>query len=613
MVRPYVLAAAVGLALAGCGGGGGGGDADAADLTDAAVDASVIPALRNPVSTPDLELAQAASALLGVGGAKNCDRCHALTRDRLRSWETESGVSWTACLASNLTPATQEQAATIVDCLRAEPGVVTSGWPPHKLGIYNSAARLEWFKYVFQLAYGTAWENELDLFTGEAAMPRSDNGQLTQGEFDIVAEWFARGLPQLDAVVAADPPTSQCTTSISAEVGTHVNTMRTSGWKAVNEERGILMFGCQGATDALGCLATYPRAGDETFSTGWEDAAPTTAIRVLKQNTYASSYWTRSSADGRYVSHGGAPVASQTYRSSIIDLQNDTNIPAQALYDPGFFPDNSGFALQGNSARFCEQSLLATAPERISFDEPQCRRTSAVGLYQHMAAALGGDYWTVDGQFDNDNGGQINSNNPTLTDTSATFDSGASIDLTPMVHTGTQFVPQTKSSVTLPREGDVIISPSARLLVSRVSGSNGSQSGFILRKLVATKNGATYTVNTPEIARYCLRGGKPAISFDERWMVFHHYVEAGDWQALGYASATDAGFVALRDSQTGGAANVFLMELTTGSVRRITTMQPGQYALYPHFRNDGWIYFLVRDRNRNFEWIAASNAALVFE
>ena len=111
----------------------------------------------------------------------------------------------------------------------------------------------------------------------------------------------------------------------------------------------------------------------------------------------------------------------------------------------------------------------------------------------------------------------------------------AEIDLTPMVHTGTQFVPQTAASVVLPREGDVIISPSAKLLVSRVSGTNGSQSGFIMRKLVATKNGSTYSVNTSEIARYCLRGGKPAISFDEKWMVFHHYVEANDWAALGSA------------------------------------------------------------------------------
>jgi hypothetical protein len=611
MFRSYLLVAAAGLVITGC--GGGGGDAVDSGSTDAAVDAATIPLLRNPVSLPDLELAQQASALLGVGGSKNCDRCHALSRDRLRSWATESSAAETACLTNNLAPTTQGQAAGIIDCFRAEPGVVTSGWPPHRLGIFNTAARLAWFDYVFRLAYGATADNELELFTGEAAMPRSDTGQFTQPEFDIVAEWFARGLPQLETVVPADPPPTTCTTTISAEVQTHVNTMATQGWRAVNRDNGILMYGCQGASDERGCLATYPRAGDAEFSVGWEAAEPTAVIRVLRQNTYASSYWTRSSADGRYIAHGGAPVASNTYRSSVIDLLNDTNIPAAALYDPGFFPDNSGFALQGSNARFCEQTLLATQPAMITFNEAQCRRTTAVGLYQHMAAAPGGDYWTVDGQFDNDNGGQINGNNPTLSDTSATFSSDASIDLTPMVHTGTQFVPQTKATTTLPREGDVIISPSARLLVSRVSGSGGSQSGFILRKLVATKAGATYTVDVPEIARYCLRGGKPAISYDERWMVFHHYVESGDWAALGYSSASDPEFVALRDGQTGGAANIFLLELATGTVRRITTMQPGQYALYPHFRSDGWIYFIVRDRNRNFEWMVATDAALAFE
>ncbi len=612
MVRPYALVIVAGLALIGCAGGcGGGGDGDAGEdaaevAVDAAVDASTIPALRNPVNLPDLELAQQASALLGVGGTKNCDRCHAVTRDQLRSWDSESNAAEAACLTNNLLPTTQGQAAGIVDCFRASPGVLTSGWPPTKLGIYNTAGRLAWFEYVFTLAYGATAPTELDLFVGEAAMPRSDTGHLTQPQFDIVAEWFARDLPELDTVVAADPSPTCTTTMITAEVQTHVTTMATEGWRQVNADNGILMFGCQGATDERGCLTTYPRAGDTASSTGWEDAAPGTVIRILREHTYASSYWTRSSADGRYISHGGAPVASSTYRASVIDLLNDTNIPAAAQYDPGFWPDNSGFALQGSNARFCEQSLLATQPTMITFDEPQCRRTTAVGLYQHMAAANGGDYWTVDGQFTNDNGGQMNSNSPTLGDISSTFSSSAAIDLTPMVHTGTQFVPQARITKALPREGDVIISPSGRLLVSRTGG-------YIVRKLVATPTGSTYTVNVPEIARYCVRGGKPAISFDERWMVFHHYVESADWAALGYASATDPGFVALRDSQTGGAANLFLLELASGEIRRLTTMQPGQYALYPHFRSDGWIYFIVRDRNRNFEWMAASDAALAFE
>ncbi len=630
MVRSSLVLALAGLVFAGCGGGGGGdggddagGDGPAIDAPDVEIDATVdapidapggIPKLRNPVATPDLELAQQATAILGVGGAKNCDRCHALTRDRLNSWRNETNSAVVSCL-SDVEPDTQAEALAIIDCFRATPGQLTSGWPPHKLGIYNTAARLAWFEYVFELAYGAGFQTELDLFIGEAAMPRGDTGWFTQGDFDIVAEWFSRGLPQLDAVVEGDPPVTQCTTAITSEVQTHVTTMATQGWRAVNEENGILMHGCVGATTERNCLATYPRAGDAEFSMGWENSAVAgQRIRVLKENTYASSYWTRSSADGRYISHGGNPVASQTYRSSIIDLVHDTIIPAAALYDPGFWPDNSGFAIQGSSARFCEQSLLATQPAMVTFNEPQCFRTTAVGLYQHMSAALGGgDYWTVDGQFDNDNGGQMNAQNATLTDTSATFDSGAEIDLTAMVHVGQQFMPRTAVSVALPREGDVIISPSARLLVSRVSGSGGSQSGFILRKLVATPVADTYTVDVPEIARYCLRGGKPAISFDERWMVFHHYVEANDWMALGYASATDPGFVALRSSSTGGAANIFLLELATGTVRRITTMQPGQYALYPHFRSDGWIYFIVRDRNRNREWMVAADAALALE
>ena len=44
--------------------------------------------------------------------------------------------------------------------------------------------------------------------------------------------------------------------------------------------------------------------------------------------------------------------------------------------------------------------------------------------------------------------------------------------------------------------------------------------------------------------------------------------------------------------------------------RRITTMGAGQYALYPHFRSDGWIYFLVRDHDTAKEYVLASDAAL---
>ena len=43
---------------------------------------------------------------------------------------------------------------------------------------------------------------------------------------------------------------------------------------------------------------------------------------------------------------------------------------------------------------------------------------------------------------------------------------------------------------------------------------------------------------------------------------------------------------------------------------RITAMKPGQFALYPHFRSDGWLYFIVRDANGRKEYIVASDWAL---
>ena len=123
----------------------------------------------------------------------------------------------------------------------------------------------------------------------------------------------------------------------------------------------------------------------------------------------------------------------------------------------------------------------------------------------------------------------------------------------------------------------------------------------------ADANGNVKLFGTGEVIVGAIVGGKPGFSYDERWIVYHHYVEADDWQSLGYASATDPAFVALRN---GGAANLFLLDLTTGVEKRITTMGPGQYALFPHFRSDGWIYAIVRDNARGVEDMIASDAAL---
>ena len=38
-----------------------------------------------------------------------------------------------------------------------------------------------------------------------------------------------------------------------------------------------------------------------------------------------------------------------------------------------------------------------------------------------------------------------------------------------------------------------------------------------------TPSGTSYNVTTTEVARYCTKGAKPAISFDEKYMVLHRY------------------------------------------------------------------------------------------
>ena len=146
------------VAIAGCGGGGSGDDGDDTPGVDAAIDApaidaSAIPALRHRVNMHDLPLAARAVALMGADGAKNCDRCHALSRSRLRSWQSETDVALAACF-TNLAPTTQAQARTIVDCLRENTADATSDWTPVRLGVYATAVDLDWFAYVFDLAYG---------------------------------------------------------------------------------------------------------------------------------------------------------------------------------------------------------------------------------------------------------------------------------------------------------------------------------------------------------------------------------------------------------------------------------------------------------------------------
>jgi hypothetical protein len=570
----------------------------------------VVPAFRNPVEMLDDELALRALKILGanVEGASStsCNQCHNLTRQELRSWRALSDTALSECLTDLAVPA-PASARTMIDCLRAMPAVGTSDFQARKLGIYAAGVRLPWFEFTAKYGYGaSAGPSAATDLVAQAGMPRNGDTAvpLTQEQFDVVAEWFVRGLPELDLKLPPDPAPTSCRLAVSVEVAGHVNLMKTLGWRAINTSSLMAMHGCGSATDPRQCLQSVPLGTDQSYGLGW-DLPGRGRLRVLADETYRSSYWTRSSPDGRFIAHGVQNVAG----SYIIDLQRGGQlVPIDVQYDPAWFPDNSGFIFQGGPRNTCAQSLLTSNPERITMLEPQCTRLATVGLYQHVGARSGGDHFAVDSRFVSDDGGH----SLTTSDPPASFSSSATLSFTPIIYDGTGYTSKQEVTVTTPFEGDFVIAPSAKLVISRVAGPNSAQLGYVLRKVVATPTGGTYSMAVPEVARYCFSGGKPAFSYDERWIVYHHYVTNTDADAkeLGFVDAADPGFAPYRSR---GAANTYLLELATGVTRRITNMAPGQYALYPHFRSDGWIYAVVRDTVANHEYMVASDGALLAE
>jgi len=172
---------------------------------DAQPDAAVVPVFRNPVATPDAELAPQALAILGKIPAPNsapCKTCHTMTRTMLGSWQVLSADALPTCFA-DLSIATTDSALAMIDCMRADPGIPASDYDADKLGIYSSGAELPWFEFLFWRAYGND-RVELDRFIAQAGMPRG-SPTLVQADFDLVTEWFMRGLPNLEDHVPPDP------------------------------------------------------------------------------------------------------------------------------------------------------------------------------------------------------------------------------------------------------------------------------------------------------------------------------------------------------------------------------------------------------------------------
>jgi hypothetical protein len=599
----------------------------------------VPPVLRNQVALPDFELAREALTLMGsadVDSSGSCRSCHSLGRPTLSNWSQLTRSFVDACLED---PALEGSAELdeMLDCFQSHAD--KPSLEAHSFGIYSAAAHLPWFSFLFERSASSAQIGaaEHERFVQRVGMPRSGQ-RWSQAQFDLVAEWFARGLPGLFELVPADMGEA-CTPRLDARLTAHVDALSLTGWRARNAEVPLLMFGCESDQSSTQCLGDFPLARDASYSSDWE--VPGTRIRILHDNSRTpSTYWSRSSADGRYIGSGLLEPEDPDFAGQILDLARDEQIAANFSYDATFFPDNSGFLLQqgggfsssgtddgptdgsadvGDAALICNISLLSEAPEQITGDEDQCVvLESQIGLYQQLAKSIDGeDYWVIYGSYDSDDGGF----QPVYQNPSAAFEADSTATLVPMINQGDGFEAAAPTRIPMPRQGDPILSPSGRLLVTRVKGQEvtsendgvdvvqAEQSGYALYTVSMSQEDGDWSASIEDVGRICLTGGKAVVSYDERWMVLHHYVTPEDGAELGFTDADAAGF---EDYAAFGASNLYLVDLRTGNSQRISNMQPGQYALFPHFRSDGWIYFVVRTIDGD-EYFAASDAALIAE
>ncbi|HEY4057357.1 MAG TPA: PPC domain-containing protein [Kofleriaceae bacterium] len=492
-----------------------------------------------------------------------------------------------------------------VDCMRLDPSRSDAPFNPGRIGIYAAGAHLGWFQDTFKAAYpadegsnnADTWQLEYGKFKNRSSMPKGNHARLTQPQFDIVAEWFARGLPKASTYLPPDTGPTTCAQSISPSMQDHQSDMAVNGWSALNRAAGMNMYGCSGGGDPRSCLTSQADATTKSYGAGWTKVGK---LRVLRELSFNTFYWMRSSPDGRFVANGSTGGSGAV----ISDLQSDKDIEVDAAYDPGFFPDGKGWMFQGTpiGAALCKISLLQSDPDKINFSESACSSVGTISLYQHLGAGLGGaDYMAINSQFTSDNPSEGETSDP-----AASFGATSDMKFTPMVFDGSHYVGKPEVHVKVPYEGDSVLSPSTQLVISRF-GNNGGQLGYVVRKVTATPNGQSYDITTSEVGRYCTTGAKPSMSFDEKYFVTHHYVTPADFAEYGYSSASDPEFKKMLDK---GTSNIILVNLLTGARTRVTTMHAGQYALYPHFRSDGWFYFQVRDSNSGKEYVLASDAAL---
>lgn len=582
----------------------------------------------------DEDLARSALMIMGApqlprppGDAPSCSftGCHSINQVTVRAWmdQYKAAVEILESDRSN-----EEK----INYFRQNPNDPRTSFTPERVGILSAGAHLalganvsegrhpETFKQGKRLAEVFRGNDDLyKEFRKEMLMPvLPEYPRLTASQYETVLTWFQKGMPMLEELMPDNRP-NECVDDFD-KLRARTSEVKTQTWAARNFAHRMPMFACPPPTPEQPVSPTrcfmqqrdgkdiFPRAVDEGFSRTWP--LDGSNIRVLREFSAPNSFWVRTSADGRFVATGGG----RNGGAQAIDLQatldgQSRDIGLQASYDPDFWPDNKAFMFQSGT-KFCAQSLLERSETTlVTFGEQECSSLSAAsGLYQTVGQVVGdnsiSDRFILYSIWAGDSGQYSASarDTPPRGGEDSAINVYTAIALGNDVEEGYQIAGDPVKLAT-PYRGDTMMARSGTLIGSRWAyrvGPDGKMPyGYALEGLKRTLVDGRYELELEPLGNVCLKGNKANISFDERFLATHHYNEPED-----FGEADDPAY------REKGSADLVVVDFVTGKKQVITKMAPGQFALYPHFRSDGWLYFLVVDHTTQKYYAVASDWAV---
>lgn len=572
------------------------------------------------------ELAKAALKIMGAAqvprgeseqASCSATGCHSINRVTLRQWKSQLDLA-NAFFAD--TTKTQDER---INFSRQNPSNTATGFTPERIGVMSAGVHLALGAQVTEARTPLAYKQGkmfAEMFAGKEELYReyrdkmlmpvlADFPRLTPTKYEVILKWFNDGMPKMEEIIVEAERPSSCTDSFEG-LKAHASAVKTDNWTARNKARRMPDFACPpGAKSPTECFKQrkdgqdiFPDAEAAEFSKGW--ALDGSTVRVLRDFSFPNSFWVRTSADGRFVSTGGGASGG----SQAMDLQatlegNRRDIALKASYDPDFFPDNAGFMYQ-SGAKVCAQSILENpATTTVTFAEPECSSLTAVrGLYQTVGQVMSdnalSDRFVLISIWAGDSGSYVAS----ARDTGARAGIDSEINIYTAVADGTDgnyAVTAAPKKYVTPYLGDTMMGRSGRIIGSRIAGTTGNL-GYQIDSIIKYNPDGSYAFrDKPEaLGTICMAGNKANLSFDERFLATHHYNEPTDFEP------TDPQY---DEFKAKGSADVYVVDFVTGNKVRATKMNPGQFALYSHFRSDGWLYFLVVDNNTHKYYAVASD------